>query len=285
MIKLEQPALTADQALAKCLEGITGNNELRQKVINATHLFQDNALIYSASASTGELYTIPSIPNQNGYDPFVTGQLRKSDLLNLYKNYLVKGEKPGRDIYNTLMNAANEKCPFCGGIGRPRNLDHYLPKTHFPQFSVLPFNLVPSCRDCNMDGKGQEFATNESEQVLQPYLDEDCYFNEQWIFANYKADINDEPGVIEYFVKPPEHWPETQKQRVNKHFTDFNLDLRFSKEASSRLIIYLDQINALSFIPLEEAKDIIFRPAIQNAPFINHWERIMCLALMKDFSN
>ncbi|MGE4544139.1 MAG: HNH endonuclease [Pedobacter sp.] len=282
MLKLKQPAYSSEQVIEMCRQGITGNDELLQKVDNDMHLLQASAVGYTASASRGELYTIPSTPNGRDHDPVVVGQLKKSDLLKLYSTYFVKEDKPARVIYNALMAAANEKCPFCGGIGRPRNLDHFLPKAHYPQFSVLPVNLVPSCRDCNMDGKGENFATSEAEQVLQPYLDNDRYFNEQWIFARYTADTGGEPGVIEYFVRPPEHWEDTQKLRVKKHFNDFNLDLRFSKEAGPRLVTYLAQIQALLQIPLEleVAKSTILQPAIDAAPFVNHWERIMCLALM-----
>lgn len=285
MLKLRQPAYTCGQVLENCRQGITGNNNLLQKFNESKCLLHGSAQNYVAVATTGKLYTIPSIHNRNGDDPVVLGQLRKSELLTLYNNYFVNKDKPGREIYNALMAAANEKCPFCGGIGRPRNLDHYLPKAYYPQFAVLPVNLVPSCRDCNMDGKGKKFATNESEQVLQPYLDNDCYFNEQWIFARYIEDTGGDLGVIEYFVQPPEHWSDIQKQRVEKHFNDFCLGLRFSKEASARLVTYLEQIKNLSRLPvsLVVAKSTILQPAIDAAPFVNHWERVMCMALMNDF--
>lgn len=284
MLKLEQPPYSIDQAIEICCQGITGNDELLQRVNNDRHLLQLSAVTYTASASTGELYSIPSTPNRSNYDPVVVGQLKKTDLLKLYNTYFVKEDKPGREIYNALMAAANEKCPFCGGIGRPRNLDHFLPKAHYPQFAVLPVNLVPSCRDCNMDGKGDDFATSEAEQILQPYFDNERYFNEQWIFARYIAGAGGEPGVIEYFVQPPEHWEDAQKLRVEKHFNDFNLDLRFSKEAGPRLVTYLAQIQVLLQIPLDidMAKSTILQPAIDTALFANHWERVMCLALMNE---
>ncbi len=284
MLKLKPPAYTCEHALESCRQGITGNDELLQRLNSDGHLLYANALGYLAAATTGELYTIPSTPNRRGCDPLVLGQLRKSELLKLYNTYFVQQGKPGRIIYDALMAAANEKCPFCGGIGRPRNLDHYLPRAYYPQFSILPVNLVPSCRDCNMEGKGENFAADESEQVLQPYLDNERYFNEQWIFARYLAGTDGEPGVIEYFVQPPEYWSNTQKQRVEKHFNDFSLGLRFSKEAAARLVTYLAQIQALLELPLPlvAVKSTILQPAINAAPFVNHWERIMCLALMND---
>lgn len=286
MIRLRQPVHTYEQTIEACCNGIPGNNELLTKLQNDSSLLQEIAISYSQSASTGELYQIPPIDNSQDRDSIVTEQLTKSDLLRLYDNYFAKKTKPGRIIYDNLMAIADEKCPFCGGIGRPKNLDHYLPKTHYPQFSILPINLVPCCRDCNMDGKKDNFATCEEEQILQPYLDHDRYFNEQWISANYLTGINNEPGVIKYFVLPPQHWEETHKKRVQKHFNDFELGLRFSKEAAPRLITYLETItnlrNKYPSIELADAKNIILGAPIKNSPCVNHWERIMCLALLNE---
>jgi len=208
--------------------------------------------------------------------------MKKSDLIKLYNSYFVKDNKPGRIVYDQLMVSANDMCPFCGGIGRPRNLDHYLPKAHYPQLSILPLNLIPACRDCNMDGKGENFASTEEEQVIQPYLDDNRYFNEQWIFANYIEATIDEPAAIQYFVQPPQHWEDSHKRRVEKHFHDFNLALRFAKEAGARLVTLIPQIEGLTNFGLngEDIKNTLIRPAIRSTLFINHWERVMLLALL-----
>ncbi len=284
MLRLGMPPYTYSQALDCCINGITGNTDLLQKLGDNYVLLENVAAFYVASASIGELYTIQATQNNQNDDPIVIGDLKKSDLIKLYSTYFAKKGKPARIIYDAMMAAAKEKCPFCGGIGRPRNLDHFLPKAHYPQFSVLPLNLVPSCRDCNMDGKGSDFATNEEDQVLQPYLDHDRFFSEQWVFASYLPGVGPEPGVIEYFVDPPEYWSNAQKRRVEKHFNDFELGLRFSKEAGPRLVTYLAQMRELMGIPLsiEVAKSVILQPVIDSSPYVNHWERVMCLALMDD---
>ncbi|EPL7031094.1 HNH endonuclease, partial [Escherichia coli] len=138
MLKLKQPAYTYADMLTSCREGITGNPGLLLKVNEAITDLQTLAASYSASASTGELYTIQPLKNKDKEDPIVVGRLKKSDFVKLYGNYVVGKKKPARAIYDSLITAANEKCPYCGGIGRPRNLDHYLPKAYYPQFSILP---------------------------------------------------------------------------------------------------------------------------------------------------
>lgn len=153
MLRFSEPPYTYSQTLRFCRNGITGNADLLRKLDDNLALLEDVKDSYKAFASKGELYTIQAAQDKQGDDPAIIGDLNKSDLIKLYTTYFVNKDKPARIIYDAMMAAANEKCPFCGGIGRPRNLDHYLPKAHYPQFSVLPLNLVPSCRDCNIQWK------------------------------------------------------------------------------------------------------------------------------------
>ncbi|MEV6827431.1 hypothetical protein [Amycolatopsis sp. NPDC051102] len=47
-----------------------------------------------------------------------------------------------------LAGAAYELCPMCGR-NPVAELDHYLPKDKYPEFSILAFNLIPVCGRCN----------------------------------------------------------------------------------------------------------------------------------------
>ena len=153
MMRLSEHQYSAEQTLEECVTGITGNAALREKLISSKPELTAAGDEYLNAVGTGELHCIPSINTDVDEDPVVINTLKKSELVKIYDQYFVPEDKPARKIYDALLNAAKEKCPFCGGIGTQRNLDHFLPKAHFPQFSVLPRNLVPSCRDCNMDGK------------------------------------------------------------------------------------------------------------------------------------
>jgi len=208
--------------------------------------------------------------------------LKKSELVKIYDQYFVPEDKPARKIYDALLNAAKEKCPFCGGIGTPRNLDHFLPKAHFPQFSVLPRNLVPTCRDCNMDGKGHSFAKSAEDQIIQPYSDNDRFFSEQWVFAIYHVSSDEEPGEFEYYVSPPEYWPEVDKRRVRKHFEDFKLAKRYATKAAEQLGTVLRQIESIEQLRLDsrDIHSIILQPGVDAAPFVNHWQKGMYQALI-----
>jgi hypothetical protein len=281
MIRLNVPDYSFLQSTEKCIEGITGNNALKIKVNNSKNDLDALSQNYLASAQTGELYTFVPLKCARDEDPIVIDNLTKSELVKLYDSYLVKADKPGRSVYNSLLLAADEKCPFCGGIGRPRNLDHFLPKAHFPAFSILPINLVPSCRDCNMDGKGQGFAVNKGDQVIQPYLDNMKFFNEQWIYASYTPGANNEPGTFVYSVNPPVNWDEEDKKRVFTHFKDFDLAVRYATKAAEELGTSLTQINLLKGLGISnvQVKQTLVEPVINEVAFVNHWRRGMYQAL------
>ncbi|PKN40500.1 MAG: endonuclease [Deltaproteobacteria bacterium HGW-Deltaproteobacteria-18] len=285
MLKLNHPTFDYVETINRCCSGITGNPDFRGKVISSSDILISEAENYERLAPTGSLYTIQPTPKTIDENQIVIGNMSRSDLLKLYSTYFVDQDKPARPIYDIIMASAKEKCPFCGGIGRPKNLDHYLPKAHFPQFSIFPLNLIPSCRDCNMDGKGHTFATCEEEHILHPYLDDDRFFHEQWLHARHIIDTDD-CDAMEFYVNPPDAWTPSQKRRAMTHFVSFDLGFRYSLEAASRLGIYLRQIEDLTLLSLdiETAKNVILQPVIDSAPFINHWERVMCISLINELN-
>lgn len=283
MMRLSEPQYSVEQTLEECVAGITGNAALREKLTSSKPELTAVGDEYLNAVGTGELHTIPAINTDVDEDPVVINTLKKSELVKIYDQYFVPEDKPARKIYDALLNAAKEKCPFCGGIGTPRNLDHFLPKAHFPQFSVLPRNLVPACRDCNMDGKGHAFATKAEDQIIQPYADKDRFFIEQWIFATYHTGTNEEPGNFIYFTSPPEGWPDVDKLRARKHFEDFDLAKRYATKAAELLGTVLNQVTVMEQAGLDKGviRSVLLQPAVDAAPFANHWQKGMYQALIK----
>ena len=69
-----------------------------------------------------------------------------------------------------------------------------------------------------------------------------------------------------------------------KYFKVFKLAKRYSIQASTVLSTYLNQIENLQNnknLNKQEAKEIILQQNIEDTPFVNHWNRVMCLALME----
>jgi hypothetical protein len=69
-------------------------------------------------------------------------------------------------LYGELLRCEPDMCPLCG-FGEVSTLDHYLPRTRFPQFSVYAMNLVPCCSRCNQL-KGTKVGHIPARQFLHP---------------------------------------------------------------------------------------------------------------------
>lgn len=278
MRKLAIPNFSAEEALNLCKSGI-GTADFRSRVDVGIEELSQIAALYEVNAKIGKLFSVVPLPKKVDENTVVVAGLTKKELINLYEYYLRDSDKPGRTIYDALMLAADEKCPFCGGIGRPRNLDHFMPKAFFPQFSIVPLNLVPACRDCNMDGKGQDFATAENNQIIHPYLDSERFFMEQWVCAQV---IPGDPCSIDYYVCAPEQWCQIDKDRVATHFHDFDLAKRYSIQAAEELATLIGQRQSY-MKELSPAEFSQFLASFLDSPlFINHWKRVMYKCLASD---
>lgn len=73
---------------------------------------------------------------------------------------LIKGYKALGDLKKEYRNNffdKGDRCPTCGRLLERHSktevcnadLDHFLPKSIYPQFALYPPNLIPICKDCN----------------------------------------------------------------------------------------------------------------------------------------
>jgi len=279
MIRIEPPDCTFDRSIDDCISGISANlGEFIERMLAGRSALLEAGEIYIRAMSSNE--GLPAIrPFLGEGADVVVASITKADLYRMYEEYFVPKKKRARRIYDKILASAADRCPFCGGIGRPRNLDHFLPKAYFPQFSVMPLNLVPICRDCNFDGKGDRYASSISQVPIQPYLDSDRFFSEQWIFATFYPEAGS-GGFLEYFVSAPDSWSDAEKERALNHFRDFDLAKRFSIKAAEQLNSVLSQIEKMADVGLDEAAISSVLLASISASDMNNWRRCMFQAIV-----
>jgi hypothetical protein len=148
-------------------------------------------------------------------------------LRGLYDSVLRDGGE--RHIYDAIRGRADRGvCPQCG-VGRVRTLDHYLPKTLFPALAVVPENLIPTCRDCNLD-KRVHYATEAEGFIFHPYYDDwDAY-------RLVEAEIVYEPRLnIQYFIGQPSNATDLIVQRARAHFRVLSLAELYAMNAGAAL--------------------------------------------------
>lgn len=101
--------------------------------------------------------------------------LDKKKIIYLYNEKFSKSGSSGRIFYDRLMANANGLCPICG-CGTPTQLDHFIPKSMYPQLCLTPSNLIPLCRDCNQEKKA--ISMNYFRIPFHPYFES---INELWL--------------------------------------------------------------------------------------------------------
>jgi hypothetical protein len=292
MKKIVPHKISFQDMLLKCAEGMEQVN-VQSDFKTQLPILIARENIYRDLGGNGVLFKYPKIEPLTE-TTLVVGNLTKSKLINLYENNLRNKNKPARIYYDELLVSSGERCPFCGDIGYTRNLDHFLPKAHFPEFSVMPLNLVPSCRDCNMGEKGQKYAQSEEDQTIHPYLDKDIFFKEQWVFANY---IDENEGALNYYVECPLFWRLEDKNRAINHFNNLGLTNRYQLEAGKHLSELIDQKKSFKKMILKISPQIDpiyiqnafieanLQPLIDSSKFPNHWKKVMyqCIANSNEF--
>lgn len=209
----------------------------------------------------------------------IAGGLNKGMLVDLYSKSMVGAKGDSRDVYDDILVSSDEICPFCGGLGQVRTLDHFLPKAYFPLYSVMPENLFPCCRDCNTD-KLAALPKHPREVTINPYYDKDVFFNERWVKAKL---LKTEPLSIIFRAEPPKGWLDEDSKRAQHHFIAYDLSRRFSVQGSGELSkVIAARRGALSVLPVKTYKKHLLDQANVKDLDLNGWSRTMYQALADD---
>jgi len=199
-------------------------NDLKQRFEHVSKHTKNMDSLYKQHATQTTLFQFPK------------KQLSKygvsdKEFEDIYNDKLVAKNASGRDVYMRIKNLCTihqNRCPSCARR-EVSTLDHFLPKSIFPELSISPLNLIPNCLECNKS-KLTYVANNSESELIHPYFDN--IDSEKWLFAKL---IGEKEMVVEYFVKKPESWSETLFKRVRNHINIYELDLLFSSNAINLL--------------------------------------------------
>lgn len=155
----------------------------------------------------------------------VPSNLSKKEMSELYDNKFVACKPIHHKYYDRIMSLAEDGiCPICC-VGVVKTLDHYLPKSRFPMFSVTPNNLVPSCRDCNTK-KNNKFDNSYS--LIHPYYDNIDDFI--WLTASLK--ILNNRLIARYSVSKNDGTvDDCTYKKIRYSFSEYQLDKLYELKA------------------------------------------------------
>lgn len=162
-------------------------------------------------------------------------------LYELYDSNSTDVQKLKKDIKDlTISNPKTKEgltCPYCG-ITRNilHDLDHFMPRSKYPEFSILSNNLIYVCSECNQDFKKSEFldiSTPAIRKFLNPYYDS---LDEEEII---KCNITNN-GIIlnmEYIANPNLITKNLYLYEVTKnHIDSLNLNERYIRNIRRDLL-------------------------------------------------
>lgn len=243
---------------------------IEQRIHAAECAFRFTYAEFETANQTHSWHLLTSCEHGQG-DQLIVADLTKDELRTLYSDGIVKGVADARDIYDQIKVAAEGKCPYCGGIGDVDPLDHYMPKARYPQYSVVPSNLVPSCDRCNKLS-GSSVVEEYRSLTLNPYFDHEKFFIESWVSVEFA-----EQDILSYLYvfDPPDQWGDDEKARARNHFDTFLLAERYAATASSEVSYLADGfVDVMAGVNDPATVESLFSSKANSQSFtLNGWQR------------
>lgn len=276
MKKLVAPTCSFSELFDECVQGIS-NAGIRNRLTAQKDLVVDSRADYAACCLNQTWCQLPRAAHGNP-EQVIVGDLKKGELVDLYKTGMVKSKGGARTKYDQIKLLAEEECPYCGGCGEfvddegVGTIDHFIPKALFPVFSILPENLVPACEPCNK-GMGISFPTDPNLQPLHPYYDALHFFEEKWTTATV---AEQDPVIVTFDLDVPAGWSHKDSQRVLQHFKDCRLRGRYRAKVASDVSSLIDQRKTVHReLSPNDFREILKVVADNKALPINGWKRTL----------
>lgn len=169
-------------------------------------------------------------------------------------------------------------CPYCN-IEFSRELDHYLPKEDFPEYSFYAVNLIPCCHSCNQI-KWIRWRNWTKRIFLNTYFD--WIPNEQFLFIRLK--IEDDILVWDFYIdRTLISVSDTLWELLESHMNNFNLSDRYREDFNTIITEeILNSIRGHDLIDVLKLKEfLLWEIRTKNKFWDNYWKTV----IYKELSN
>ena len=184
-----------------------------------------------------------------------------------------------RDLSKTI-------CPYCGIQNEPYRIDHYLPRSIYPEFSILSDNLIPSCDICNDIYKKDYYISDDELRLFyNPYYD-NFINNKQFLKCNLWCEDN--YLMITFYIDTLDC--EEEYKIIKNHFDTLKLNKRYKEvitqdlfpEFYNEFVDYDVELQQETFIDtdIDKLKQVI-DGRIRSLRTFNHnyWRKVFWVAL------
>ncbi|KGH12736.1 hypothetical protein P608_10320 [Comamonas thiooxydans] len=197
----------------------------------------------------------------------------KTRFLTLYGN--PADDSVQKPILEHLRERTLQICPACGEDGTPNTLDHYLPKNHYPEFSITTVNLFPMCDICQ-GWKGVKTVNDTGKRLfLHPYFDK--FLERQVVSLEIGAPYN-APRAISLGAHPD--LPPALQLIVSRHMKELEMVSRYYHFFREQYIRLLGSASDIREEGLDMRQQIgLFRRTARRKS-INSWGHIFYDAVL-----
>lgn len=203
------------------------------------------------------------------------GQTESEDCRHCYNQETLPLSRLKTAVVSVLPARNNFFCPMCG-LSPWETLDHFAPKSSFPEFSVLARNLVPCCWRCN-HLKGDGWNTGQAPPVLNVYFDR--WPRTRFLEAN--VDFDPQAGALVTFSLAAKAFGGISRERLQKHFDQLKLARRYAAAGASAVDRYHRSLTHQAYPTRRQRRRYLRREALalaeKHGP--NHWESVLLDAL------
>lgn len=204
----------------------------------------------------------------------------KTDLIRLYSYKSKKMQELKIAVTTTERNRLLNTCQNCT-IGEVNSFDHFVNKDEFPEFSVHPKNLFPSCTKCN-SYKGQEWREHGQIKYLNLYLDD--LPEEQYLFVDVQV-VNNDVVTTRFYLGNPNGIDPDLFARIQNHYDNLHLCERFTENADTVITSLENNISTYAGqFALDDIIDLVIENCERDMAYYgyNYWKSILQIALVNN---
>lgn len=253
--------------------------EFHKKAVSRKKTSQEKAILESVEKDIEDCYTVYN--NQfranslSSLQPFDTNQQTKDALIGLYQFKRKVFSDLFESLTTTIGNKRDMLCPNCT-LTDCSQLDHYMPKSLFPEFSANPLNLMQCCSICNQK-KLDRWLNGIHPIFLNLYIDE--LPPVMYLFV----DITMDNGIprFRFYIQNSGSIDPILFGRIKSHYQGLDLCERFAERSDNVISeIHRDYIASkdANVTPLQFWEMQRSRAMQEQTIFgVNYWRSILLL--------
>lgn len=182
-----------------------------------------------------------------------------------------------KNIISAQSKHFQNVCGYCL-INTRNTIDHYIPETSLPVFSILAKNLLPCCNFCNQK-KLEYWREGNSRAIIHLY--NDFNLDIQFLYGSLSFNKHGVP-LINFELRNDNKILNSDYNIIEKHFTRLDLLNRYMENIDLIISDIKDdiEINRLEFgdlITNEKIKSILIRKSQKLVDHfgVNYWKAIV----------